>query len=381
MYSKPTTSPYRFVFRRISKLLIVAVAMMVFVRCNSAQQQKETPLATSDSVEVKYSFVVMGCNRISWHDDDAAWKNSKYYNEAHTNLNQLMATFDDAMKLNPLPDYFFFVGDLVLAESQDTSKLVNQLKAWKKLYYEHAISKSKIKMVAVPGNHEFLYSTPPDYKEVPNEYANEIWLRLMSDFIVGNNGPGIGGPDSLLKDESQLTYSFDHRDDHFVLMNTDTYNEPGKVPVDWITNDINTWRAGHKEGHIFLMGHKPAYDAKGLATGDSKDPGLAWNREQVNLLWSAMNKNRSEAMLSAHEHLFWAGQPAGSASWQIIAGNGGTTLDSGDYFGFTEVKVMTDGTVKAYSHGRPVPSPDYGAPTGSTTVRDTFDITWSQNSK
>lgn len=125
------------------------------------------------------------------------------------------------------------------------------------------------------------------------------------------------------------------------------------------------------------MGHKPAYDAKGLATGDTSDPGLAWDKTQVDALWSTMNKNRSEAMLSAHEHLFWAGQPEGSKSWQIIAGNGGTTLDSGDYFGFTEVKVMDDGTVKAYSHGRPVPSPDYGALTGSTTVRDTFDITWA----
>ena len=377
MYSKPTTSPGRLACGKISRLFLLILAALMWTGCNSGQREKESTVAAKDSAAVKYSFVVVGCNRISWHDDGTAWENSEYYNEAHTNLTQFHATFDDAMKLDPVPDYFFFVGDLVLAESQDTSVLVDQLKAWKKLYEDHPISKSKIKMVAIPGNHEFLYSTPPDYNEVPNEYANEIWLRLMPEFIIGNNGPGPGGPDSLLKDESRLTYSFDHQNDHFVLMNTDTYNEPGKVPVHWLTNDINSWRAANSEGHIFVMDHKPAYDAKGLATGDTSDPGLAWDKTQVDALWSTMNKNRSEAMLSAHEHLFWAGQPEGSKSWQIIAGNGGTTLDSGDYFGFTEVKVMDDGTVKAYSHGRPVPSPDYGALTGSTTVRDTFDITWA----
>ncbi|MEM9023474.1 MAG: hypothetical protein AAGB22_07015 [Bacteroidota bacterium] len=84
-------------------------------------------------------------------------------------------------------------------------------------------------------------------------------------------------------------------------------------------------------------------------------------------------------MLSAHEHLFWAGQPTGN-SWQVIAGNAGTTLDVGDYFGFTEVRVYDNGQVEALSHGRTVPTPDYGPVTDSTTVRRTFDLTWAGGS-
>ena len=358
------------------------VALTFASSCESSKTPVEndsstTPTDTFVAPEIEYSFVVMGCNRISWHDNKKAWEDSPYYNEAHTNLNQLNATFDDAMNLGNKPDYFFFVGDLVLAENKDTTVLIDQLTAWKALYHQHAIANSGIRMVAIPGNHEFLYSEPPTYNEVPNPYANEIWLRLMSDFIVGDNGPGIGGPDSLIKNESELTYSIDHKGDHFVLMNTDTYDEPGKVPVDWITNDIATYRAANPNGHIFVMGHKPAYDAKGLATGDSSDPGLSWDTAQIDQLWSSMNTHKSEAMLSAHEHLFWAGVPAHSKTWQIIAGNGGTTLDEGDFFGFTEVQVLTNGEVIAISHGRPVPTPfDYGPQVGATTARDTFNITF-----
>jgi hypothetical protein len=345
---------------------------------------KKEELKKINGNQVNYSYVVMGCNRISRSDDKDGWDTSAYFNEAYTNLVQLNATFDDAMKLDPKPDYFFFVGDLVLAESKDTNKLVDQLTAWKTLYHNHPISKSGIKMVALPGNHEFLYSQNfKPYTELPNQYANEIWLRLMPDFIYGNNGPGIGGPDSLIYDESQLTYSFDHNGDHFIMMNTDTYDEPGKVPVRWIVSDIRTWRAANPIGHIFLMGHKPAYNEAGLAKGYDTDPGLAFNPTQVDTLWKVMNENKAEAMLSAHEHLFWAGIPNNSHSWQVIAGNGGTSLQApynGAYFfGFTEVKVMSDGTVKAFSHGRTAPTPDYGPNTDSTTVRATFDLTWPTN--
>lgn len=359
----------------------LAVAGLLLSSCGpNTTSDKEAPKETelkAKAPAIAYSFVTVGCNRISWSDDGKAWKASPYYNEAHANLTQLNATFDDVLKLEHTPDYFFFTGDLVLAENPDKNVLIDQLKGWKKLYAEHAISKSAVKMVAIPGNHEFLYSEAPDYNEVPNEHAHKIWLELMGDFIAGSNGPGKGGPDSLIYDESKLTYSIDHKGDHFVMMNTDTYDQPGKVPAHWIVNDLHSFRSAHPKGHIFLFGHKPAYDAGGAATGDASDPGFAYNQAQLDAIWDAMDTTRSEAMFSAHEHLFWAGVPAGHKSWQIIAGNGGTTLETGDFFGFTEVQVMTDGTVKAISHGRPVPKPDYGALKGTTTPRDTFDITWS----
>jgi hypothetical protein len=325
---------------------------------------------------IKYSFIVMGCNRISGGDSEDQWKKSEYYNEAHTNKNQLYATFDDALKLGHTPDYFFFVGDLVKAETEGTEKLQKQLSAWVTLYKSHKISTSSIKMVAIPGNHEFLYKNN-DKNEVCNPDAHDVWLATMSDYIIGNNGPGKGGDDQLIYDESRLTYSIDHNGDHFVLMNTDTYDEPGKVPVNWINNDITTWRKNNPNNHIFVLGHKPAYCDGSWDTGDKKDPGLANNPDQIKSLWQTINDNKCEAMLSAHRHLYWAGIVPGGNTWQVISGNGGSALESGHHFGFTEVQVMSDGTVTAYVYERPVPNPYYGALEGSTAIAHTLNLTWS----
>lgn len=362
-------------------ILLMLVTAICSVNCGDAKKTDDTTVG--DSVTVKYSFATMGCNRISRHDDNHGWDTSAYYNPAFANKVQLFATFDDVLKLDPQPKYFFFTGDLVLAEDSIADTLSNQLTAWIQLYKSHPISKSDIVMVAMPGNHEFLYSHNYEpYQEVPNPAAHDIWLNLMPEFIAGDNGPGIGGPDSLIKDESKLTYSIDYGGDHFILMNTDTWDQPGKVPVNWIVNDMTTWRAAHPEGHIFLFGHKPAYDEAGIAEGDSTDPGMGYPADgnQVQEIWNAMTTNKAEAMFSAHEHLFWAGQPVANGPWQIIAGNAGTTLDKGHHFGFTEVRVSSDGSVTALSHGRKAPDPDYtqwsDTLAGATKVRDTYNLTW-----
>ena len=90
-------------------------------------------------------------------------------------------------------------------------------------------------------------------------------------------------------------------------------------------------------------------------------------------------------MFSAHNHVYWRAQPTGK-TWQVIAGNGGTALDAtidtsipttGAYFGFTLVQVLNSGRVILKSYGRDVPAAGYTAAiTGSTTVRDSADITW-----
>ena len=50
--------------------------------------------------------------------------------------------------------------------------------------------------------------------------------------------------------------------------------------------------------------------------------------------------------------------------------------NTGNYFGFTLVQVLNSGKVILKSYGRAVPSVYTAAVTGSTTVRDSADITW-----
>jgi hypothetical protein len=69
-------------------------------------------------------------------------------------------------------------------------------------------------------------------------------------------------------------------------------------------------------------------------------------------------------MFSAHNHLWYKHRPSPNGAWQIIAGNGGSILESGvvgddAYFGFTQVTVGRHGGVTVTSFGRAVPAEGY----------------------
>ena len=71
---------------------------------------------------------------------------------------------------------------------------------------------------------------------------------------------------------------------------------------------------------------------------------------------------------TSHAHEWWPTQlPGARGVWQIIAGNGGSPLETSwtepaPYFGFTLVKIYASGKVGVTSYRRPAPSP-YDAPT------------------
>ena len=78
-----------------------------------------------DSIE--YSFVVVGCNRISKGDFNPSTDPSS------ANLAQINRTLSEIAALDPKPNFFFAAGDIVLGES-DSITLAKQLIAWKALY-------------------------------------------------------------------------------------------------------------------------------------------------------------------------------------------------------------------------------------------------------
>jgi hypothetical protein len=196
----------------------------------------------------------------------------------------------------------------------------------------------------------------------------------MAPFIRGANGPPAGGPDALATAQTQLTYSFDHRGTHFVVLNTDPVGKDWQVPAAWVAEDVARARASGA-AHVFAIGHKPAY-----ASPLSSEGGLAQFPAVRDALWSALEGSRAEAMLAAHNHLWWKTRP--NRTWQIIAGNGGSVLESGvtgaaAYYGFTQV-VVEPTRVTATSYGRDVPAAGYMTAAGAypTTIRDTVDLTW-----
>ncbi len=113
-----------------------------------------TDLIISDSVLLSFAFV--GCNRID-RKDTANWAAT---DSSSANLNVLKRVMHEVMELDRQPDLFFFLGDIVLAET-NLLRLNNELDHWVKLYNDTAqtgpmSATPSIEVVAVPGNHEML---------------------------------------------------------------------------------------------------------------------------------------------------------------------------------------------------------------------------------
>ena len=343
--------------------LLLPLAILLLAACHSGTTNNLQPGAPVAAVRdtLAYSFAVLGCNRIDNSDVNLTT------NPSTANVPQLTRTYADVAALRPVPDYLFFMGDMVVGYSPDTAVVGRELRAWVGLYRAAPLSRTGIRMVAMPGNHEVMSG-----KNMPAFVgAEKAWRVALRPYLAGSNGPLAGGPDLLATDQSQLSYSFDYKKSHFVILNTDPVGAEGTAPLNWLGRDLADARSRGSK-HLFAFGHKPALPAPstdGLSNGGS--------------MWSLLDANHAEAMLAAHNHLYYRTQTPPYHPWQLIAGNGGSPLDASAspnklFFGFILVKVYTSGKVMAYSYGRDLPANGYLGSTAATatTVRDSVDITW-----
>ncbi|MFH1159415.1 MAG: hypothetical protein V1733_00500 [bacterium] len=159
----------------------------------------------------------------------------------------------------------------------------------------------------------------------------------------------------VILDESRLTCSFDHKEVHFTVINTDTYNKMGSFPIHWVTSDIENASQNPAIKHIFVINHRPVY-----GSGFSAEPPTADSNNAV--LWQVMENNHCVAMISSHEHLFFKKQ-VNNKVWQVITGCAGARLDpvpdSLQYFGYTIFQVMSSGKIIEKTMGRDVPAGGY----------------------
>lgn len=319
-----------------------------------------------------YSFVVLGCNRVNPADS--------VNNPSTANTYQLNRVFTEVSQMNPLPKYLFFAGDLVLGYENDTVKLASQLTNWLNLYYASPLYGTPVQLVALEGNHE-TQDKAAGKKSFPA--AERTFVRVMKNYILGNNGPTITGPvpgtDSLTTDQSQLTYSFNYKKDHFVLVNTDPVGRDAITSYKWIANDIQTARLNGAR-HVFAIGHKPAYSGRFVAGPDALDV----NPAQRDSLWNILKQYQADAFFSAHIHSSDTIQPNTGKTWQVIAGNGGSMVEPSfatapnAYFGYVVVNVYTNNQVHVNNMGRDAVMTDStyldAAPENPTTLRASYDI-------
>ena len=356
-----------------------------------ASTSRTLSIYTNDTIalpttNLDYSFVTVGCNRVDYLDTAYSTNDPDYSAGASTaNVYQLKRLFTEISKLNPLPKFLIMTGDIVMGyktpSTPDTIELAKQLTSWRQIYENHPLSSMGIQLIAVPGNHETQDKAAGKKSFLS---AEKIFARVMAPYILGSNGPSIGGPDSLTTDQSKLTYSFDYHGDHFVMINTDPVGKDNTTPYKWIGSDLQTARANNVR-NIFAFGHKPAYSSSLTPNGGLDAVSTMAQRDS---LWKYFENNNTAAMFTAHEHLWDTIHPHAGKTWQVIAGNGGTRVEpvwvgaGQKYYGYTIVNVYNDRKINVMGVGR---NTDQNPTAGATpyavnedlypsTVRNSFNI-------
>lgn len=371
-------------FNYLFYLLLAAIV----VSCNSNVTKKEDniktkPLSSIKKDSVTYSFVFLGCNRVDRHQE----YDSTATNASTANLYAMKRIWNEVSNLDKKPDIFFFLGDMVLGESNSV-KLDSQLKAWVELYNDTSfsgINTSGIETVAVPGNHEMLYYHDyrvPNHDEWPLKGATKLWMQHMKEFMPKDREV-VTGNDSV---NNQMTFAFRRKNIGFILMNTDTYNSPtnknphgleGQIPTNWIINKVEEYKKDSSIDHIFVLGHKPYYIYNaGKITPETGHGGLP----EGPILWPKLRENDVIAMLSSHKHDYQRMQPGGDKTYQVIAGNVGSPGEA-TFFGYTKIDVMSSGEIQLTSIGFDKGDPYYtAAPNSPSTIRDQTILTKTKNS-
>lgn len=400
---------------------LLIICFLIASGCNRTSDTGPD-MATPPTVPVDpvtMSFAYVGCNRIGWSEEkDPATGKDAPLPPSTANKPQLLQTFKDvASEVNPKPSYLFLCGDIVRNEQPGTKTLSEQLDLWQVVYEGGALANSEATLV-IPftGNHEVLTSVEyadGGFYETPNSLAYETWDKWLDKnkhFPAGQgNGPPAGGPDLLTGDNKQQSYSFDApmadgKMAHFVVLNTDSLSTfsnsesacyqppqegvsykgkpikgtmsqpvPGWIALDWATKDIAKAVVDPKTDVVFVLGHKPILNESDSPDTESTGRDTIFNCGDKQLaaqlfasFQAAQEAGKFGGYLCAHQHLWNAFQMKGASGppiWQVIAGNGGTKLNSGDQFGFTFVEIYKSGKITATSYGRKVPDAYYYAPT------------------
>lgn len=364
-----------------SILYLFLIPAVFFLNSCSNNEPVEPEVLEEEQTEedpILFSFTFLGCNRVDRHQE----YDTTATNASTANLAVLKRVFKEISDLERKPELFFFLGDMVLAEST-TEKLNSQLDEWVKLYDNSdfsLMSDSDIEMVAVPGNHEMLY-----WAEYPNQTADEwplkgsteLWMKYMSSYMPSDRDH-VTGTDSL---NNRMTFSFVRHNVGFVLMNTDTYNAPtseapygleGQIPTQWVIDKVEEYQKNSKIDHVFVLGHKPYYVDGQPDTGHRGLPAGP-------VLWPKLENAQVVAMLSAHLHDYQRVQPGDEGTYQVIAGNGGSKGEA-TFFGYSTINILRSGEVQLISKGFDKGDPYWTIePDSKTTVRDSTILTWTKN--
>lgn len=184
---------------------------------------------------------------------------------------------------NAKVDLVMTVGDLI--SSCDGNDCASKFADWKSIM-SPLLDKTK----EIQGNHD----------RSEKESADKIWQDVFE--LPAN------GPDGF----SELTYSFDVKNTHFIVLSTNKPEEHlvNKTQRDWLEEDL---KKNQKE-NIFVFFHEPAYPVSSKI-----NESLDVNPTGRNALWTILKNYQVTAVFNGHEHIASRRQVDGI--YQFVVGN------------------------------------------------------------
>ncbi|MFC1522008.1 metallophosphoesterase family protein [Elusimicrobiota bacterium] len=232
---------------------------------------------------------------------------------------------DHLIKKNTQAKFLVFPGDMVSGNDNDPLATKKELAYWKKVMDPVYKNTNMVwpRIWPVPGNHEMRHAKDAD-----------TFREAFPDVFM--NGP---------KDEPGLYYSFDYKNSHFAIINTDHFDagDP-KDPkddkrdwhyvkhLDWLKKDLESARE-RKVRHIFVFGHEPAFPItighlpsgmSNIGRGDKlKNPDLTYMKKRDEF-WKVLSDNKVAAYVCGDDHAY--GRQSVDGVYQIVTGGAGAPL-------------------------------------------------------
>lgn len=149
-----------------------------------------------------------------------------------------------------------------------------------------------------------------------DEYNNGNGMRPPLKNFTNQDGP---------ETSKETTYSWDHGDAHFVMLNVywDGKNDAayfdgraGEALLAWLARDLEV----NTKPYVFVIGHEPAYPRL--------EPGMAGHSldshpKERDALWDLLEAKGVTAYICGHQHFSSIYRRPGGSVWQITAGSSG----------------------------------------------------------
>jgi predicted phosphodiesterase len=241
---------------------------------------------------------------------------------------------DLVLEAEPAVQFVVHTGDLVSGKL--SNRLVSDFELWRTIadpWYQADFL--GLKVYPTPGNHDQLNPTS----------SQEAWQTAFPE--LPDNGP---------ENQKKMTYSFDHGECHFVVVNTSTPNLSGQhvVDNDWLAEDL----ANSDKPVTFVFGHEPAYPMS-RHIGSSLDA----RPEKRDRFWQILAENGVGVYFCGHEHRYDHWMKDGVH--QIITGSGGVPSVVFNYL-IVDVDDENNVTVSVYD-------------ANNNSLMDQFDLADTEN--